>query len=64
MSGELEKFVQQNRDAFDDRVPAADMFSRIQEKMSEQPVKEVPAKALINTELTLYSALPPKTTVS
>lgn len=53
MSSELEKFIQQNREAFDDRVPGADMLSRIQERMAQAPVKEERPKALVISFRTL-----------
>lgn len=53
MSSELEKFIQQNREAFDDRVPGADVLSRIQERMNQAPVKEERPKALVISFRTL-----------
>lgn len=53
MSSELEKFIQQNREAFDDRTPGADVLSRIQERMAETPVKEERPKALVISFKTL-----------
>lgn len=53
MSSELEKFIQQNREAFDDRTPGADVLSRIQERMVQAPVKEEHPKALVISFRTL-----------
>lgn len=53
MSSELEKFIQQNREAFDDRTPGADVLSRIQERMVQAPVKEERPKALVISFRTL-----------
>lgn len=53
MSSELEKFIQQNREAFDDRTPGADVLSRIQERMAQVPVKEERPKALVISFRTL-----------
>lgn len=53
MSSELEKFIQQNREAFDDRTPGADVLSRIQERMAQAPVKEERPKALVISFRTL-----------
>lgn len=53
MSSELEKFIQQNREAFDDRVPGADVLSRIQERMIQTPVKDEQPKALVISFRTL-----------
>lgn len=53
MSSELEKFIQQNREAFDDRTPGADVLSRIQEKMTQTSVKEDRPKALVISFRTL-----------
>lgn len=45
MNDDLEKFIQQNREAFDDRAPGADVLSRIQERMApkqaQPPVKGI-----------------------
>ncbi len=56
MSSELEKFIQQNREAFDDRVPGAEVLSRIQERMNQAPVKEDRPKALVISFGTLRMA--------
>lgn len=56
MSSELEKFIQQNREAFDDRVPGADVLSRIQERITQAPVKEERPKALVISFRTLRMA--------
>jgi hypothetical protein len=56
MSSELEKFIQQNREAFDDRTPGADVLSRIQERMAQTPVKEERPKALVISFRTLRIA--------
>ncbi len=53
MSSELEKFIQQNREAFDDRTPGADVLSRIQERIAKTPVKEEQPKALVISFKTL-----------
>jgi hypothetical protein len=53
MSSELEKFIQQNREAFDDRTPGADVLSRIQERITQTPVKEERPKALVISFRTL-----------
>lgn len=53
MSSELERFIQQNREAFDDRTPGADVLSRIQERMVQVPVKEERPKALVISFRTL-----------
>lgn len=56
MSSELEKFIQQNREAFDDRTPGADVLSRIQERIAQAPVKEERPKALVISFRTLRMA--------
>ncbi len=53
MSSELEKFIQQNREAFDDRTPGTDVLARIQERMAQTPVKEDRPKALVISFRTL-----------
>lgn len=53
MSSELEKFIQQNREAFDDRTPGADVLSRIQERIAKTPVKEERPKAVVISFKTL-----------
>ena len=53
MSSELEKFIQQNREAFDDRIPGEDVLSRIQKRISSVPAQEERPKALVISFRTL-----------
>lgn len=42
MKTELEKFIEENRQSFDDRIPGADVLSRIQQRMGH--TEATPAK--------------------
>lgn len=46
MNGDLEKFVQQNKEAFDDRIPGADVLARIQERIASKEVQP-PVKGIL-----------------